>query len=189
MDFTPYSPSGSSQPRAEVRVRPAVPADVPSCAELLAAYDGSPDAEHRDRLRRRLRGPRGCVMVAELGGAAPRVVGCGRVAWLEPGGPGAAPAGHYLVGLVVDRAHRRSGIGEALTRARIAWGLERGPEIWYFANALNRASLDLHARLGFVEVTRDFTIPGVSFEGGEGVLARATAESVAAAAAGWSRVR
>jgi GNAT superfamily N-acetyltransferase len=184
MDFTPYTPSGASRPRAEVRVRPAVPADVPRCAALLAAYDGRPDAEHQQRLRRRLRAPRGCVLVAELGDDTRRIVGCGRVAWLEPDGCGAAPAGHYLVGLVVDPAHRRSGIGEALTRARIAWALAHGPEVWYFANARNRASLDLHARLGFAEVTRDFTIPGVTFEGGEGVLARATAESVAAAAGG-----
>jgi hypothetical protein len=31
----------------------------------------------------------------------------------------------------------------------------------------------LHARLGFVEVSRDFAFPGVRFDGGVGVLCRA----------------
>ncbi len=42
----------------------------------------------------------------------------------------------------------------------------------FFANTRNRASLALHARIGFREITRDFTIPTVSFAGGEGVLAQ-----------------
>ena len=38
----------------------------------------------------------------------------------------------------------------------------------------------------FEEVTRDFEVAGVTFDGGEGVLARATAESVRAAQADGS---
>jgi hypothetical protein len=41
----------------------------------------------------------------------------------------------------------------------MAWVFERAEEVWFFANARNRASLELHARLGFVEVTRDFAFP------------------------------
>lgn len=162
---------------------------------MLAAYDGRPEFEHRERLRRRLHADRGCVLVAERAparrepsdrdrvllagrGAGSLVVGTGRVAWLEPEGERAAPHGYYLVGLVVDRAHRRTGVGEALTRARTEWALAHAPAAWCFANAANRASLDLHARAGLVEVTRDFIVPGVSFEGAEGVLCRATAASV-----------
>ena len=115
---------------------------------------------------------------AEVEGA---FAGAGRVAWLEPEGDRPPPPGYYLVGLIVDPAHRRAGVGEALTRARVAWTLERADAVWYFANAGNRASLDLHARLGFEEVTRDFEVAGVTFDGGEGVLARATAASVRAA--------
>jgi hypothetical protein len=53
------------------------------------------------------------------------------------------------------------------------WISERASEAFYFANALNRPSIDLHARLGFVELTRDFSIPGASFVGGCGILFRA----------------
>jgi hypothetical protein len=53
------------------------------------------------------------------------------------------------------------------------WIFEHVPEAWYFTNARNHASLALHAKLGFVEVTRDFSYPNVSFDGGVGVLGRA----------------
>jgi hypothetical protein len=49
----------------------------------------------------------------------------------------------------------------------------RAPEAWYVTNARNHRSLRLHERLGFREVTRDFVFPGVTFEGGVGVLSRA----------------
>jgi hypothetical protein len=35
------------------------------------------------------------------------------------------------------------------------------------------ASVELHRRLGFEEVTRDFSFPGLTFEGGKGILFRA----------------
>jgi ribosomal protein S18 acetylase RimI-like enzyme len=186
MDFAEHSPRPSGRPRAAVRVRPAVPGDVPAYAALLAAYDGRADAVHRDRLRQRLRSGTGAVLVAERDGG---LAGAGRVAWLEPEGDRPPPAGYYLVGLIVDPGQRRAGVGEALTRARVAWTLERADAVWYFANAANRASLDLHARLGFEEVTRAFDVAGVTFDGGEGVLARASAESVHAAQAGGSHDR
>src|SRR5581483_7229910 len=83
-----------------------------------------------------------------------------------------APAGYYLTGVLVAPAHRRLGVGEQLTRARMGWAAERAEEMWYFTNAGNRASLRLHEALGFTEVTRDFVFPGVTFTGGVGVLCR-----------------
>jgi ribosomal protein S18 acetylase RimI-like enzyme len=180
MDFAEHSQRPAGRPRAAVAVavRAAVPGDVPAYAALLADHDGRPDAVHRERLRARLRAPSGCTLVAEVDGS---FVGAGRVAWLEPVGDRPPPPGFYLVGLVVDPAARRAGVGEALTRARAEWTLARADAAWYFANARNRASLDLHARLGFEEVTRAFDLAGVTFEGGEGVLCRVTAESMRAA--------
>jgi RimJ/RimL family protein N-acetyltransferase len=82
------------------------------------------------------------------------------------------PHGPYLLGLLVAEAHRGQGVGEALTRVRIDAALGRAGALWYFANSRNEASLRLHARLGFTEVQRPFEFPGVSFEGGVGVLCR-----------------
>ena len=38
------------------------------------------------------------------------------------------------------------------------------------SDVMELASIDLHRQLGFVELTRDFTFPGASFEGGVGIL-------------------
>jgi hypothetical protein len=72
----------------------------------------------------------------------------------------------------------------------MAWTAERATEIWFFANAANRASLLLHHGLGFREVTRDFTYPGVTFTGGTGVLCRAwlTANPPTPEPGSWLRV-
>jgi ribosomal protein S18 acetylase RimI-like enzyme len=105
--------------------------------------------------------------------AATGLLGYGRTGWFAPAAdapPNTAPAGWYLTGLSVDPAWRRRGIARALTEARLDWVAARADEAWYFANATNRVSLGLHASVGFVEVTRDFTFPGIDFAGGAGVL-------------------
>jgi hypothetical protein len=84
-----------------------------------------------------------------------------------------APAGYYLTGLLVARACRRLSLGEQLTWTRMAWVVTRASEIWFFANAANAASLQLHQQPGSREVTRDFTYSGVTFTGAVGVLCRA----------------
>ncbi|WP_233120802.1 N-acetyltransferase [Tessaracoccus sp. ZS01] len=91
---------------------------------------------------------------------------------MRAGGRG-APDGWYLTGVVVDPTVRRGGVGLRLTEARLEALRVRGTEtVWYFATARNTVSLDLHRRLGFRDVTREFSISGVSFDGGEGVLSR-----------------
>ncbi len=104
-----------------------------------------------------------------------QIVGYGKISYAQPipdAPANAAPAGHYLGGVTVDPAFRRRGIAHELTVHRLRWIAERAREAYYFVNALNCASIDLHARLGFVEVTRDFFVPGVSFTGGIGILFR-----------------
>jgi GNAT superfamily N-acetyltransferase len=113
-----------------------------------------------------------CLLVATAGG---ETCGFATAAWFEPpegAPPDGAPAGWYLFGIIVREGWRRRGIGARLTEARLAWIAERADEAYYFANALNRASLDLHERLGFRELTRSFSFPGASFQGGTGVLSR-----------------
>ena len=137
-------------------VRTATEADLPACAALAVELRGRAPDFARDL---------DALFVAEDGGA---VIGYGRLVEVTEGGP----AGLYLMGLLVAPAHRRRGVGEALTRVRIDAALERRGEVWYFANSRNAASLRLHARLGFEEVQRPFAFPGVTFDGGEGVLCR-----------------
>jgi ribosomal protein S18 acetylase RimI-like enzyme len=110
-----------------------------------------------------------CLVVAESGGA---LAGYGRARRFEPSPHHTAPRGYYLTGVFVVPGARRAGIGAALTQARLGWIGERAEDAWYFANARNTASIELHKRFGFEEVTRSFSFPGVAFDGGEGILFR-----------------
>lgn len=167
-----------------VRIDRAGERDVPGCAALYVQRASVSATDARHRFVRDLRAPDRMVFVARAaragttGGSAAgdRVVGYGRVSrHVSSGAEREAPSGAYLGGLMVDPAHRGRGVGTALTLARMrALFEDHGADcVWYFANARNHASLALHERLGFREVTRDFWYPGVGFDGGEGVLCRA----------------
>ena len=155
-------------------VRAAQADDLDSVTELalLHTVGGNP-ADFLDRFRPDLESDERCLLVAAEDQV---VIGYGRVWWFEPDGDqpkNIAGPGYYLLGLVVHPAYRRQGTGSALTAARLAWARDQGAsELWYFTNANNLASQRLHQRFGFREVTRDFAFPGVSFDGGIGILAR-----------------
>jgi GNAT superfamily N-acetyltransferase len=171
--FAQYLPGGERRraPSSAV-VRSGTPEDLAACVRLAVAGYGGDATEWTQRFRERLTADNDAVFVAVVDD----VVGYGRAKHFAPPSDApanVAPTGHYLMGLLVAPRWRRSGFGEWLTAARLAWVWEHAPECWYFANATNHPSLDLHAALGFHEVTRDFEFPGVTFEGGEGVLSRA----------------
>ncbi|MEO7586595.1 MAG: GNAT family N-acetyltransferase [Arachnia sp.] len=96
---------------------------------------------------------------------------------LQEEAEGDAPAGHYLGGLVVDPRRRRKGLGSVLTNARLEWIWERSHCAFYFTDAVNTASIELHRHFGFVPIATAPTIRGVSAddEGGNVVLHEAVA--------------
>jgi ribosomal protein S18 acetylase RimI-like enzyme len=154
-------------------IRSAEDADIEACVALacLAAPERSA-AGWRGVLLREVEDPEHHLVVAEVGGA---IVGYGRAGLFgtEPEAPAdTAPRGYYLTGVFVHPDHRRGGIGAALTQTRLDWIGERADDAWFFANARNVASIDLHRRFGFEEVTRRFSFPGSTFHGGEGILFR-----------------
>ncbi len=104
-----------------------------------------------------------------------RMVGYGRIGFVHAIPEYAhVPEGWYLTGVVIEPAMRRRGIATALTQHRLRTIAARGAgEAYYFANSINRASIDLHGRLGFEEIARDFQFPGATFGGGGiGILFR-----------------
>ncbi|MGH3357160.1 MAG: GNAT family N-acetyltransferase [Nocardioidaceae bacterium] len=161
--FAAYEPR-DRHPSWAGTVRPAQEGDLDGVAGLSFARDGGEPGDRRERLRRHVGSTSSALFVAVAENA---VVGYGLVLPLTFG-DATAPDGLYLGGVVVDPGWRRRGIADALTAARITWAWERIDTVWYFANQRNRASIDLHRGHGFVEHTRDFAIPGVTFDNGTG---------------------
>ncbi|MGZ4131792.1 MAG: N-acetyltransferase family protein [Actinomycetota bacterium] len=147
--------------------------DIEPCVALaLLAAPERGAADWRESLRRDIEDPEHHLVVAESGS---EIVGYGRARLFEPepdGPADTAPPGHYLTGLFVRPDRRRIGTGGALIQARLDRIVETAAEAWYFANARNVASIELHRRFGFEEVTRRFSFPGLTFHGGEGILFR-----------------
>jgi ribosomal protein S18 acetylase RimI-like enzyme len=172
--FADYQPDVDRQsPRAAVAVRPAQLSDLEASARLIVSRTGGSVEARTHRLMADLRDPERYAAVAC---ADDEVIGYGgvihhQVSPEDP--PDTAPTGYYLVGLIVARDRRRRGIGELLTVERMRWTADRADSVYYFANLANGATLDLHNRLGFTELTRDFSFPGDPLQPGTGVLLRA----------------
>jgi ribosomal protein S18 acetylase RimI-like enzyme len=161
-------------------IRPALLTDVTELAAIEAAREGGEAAEHASKLAKAIAAANatgdGLVLAALH---RRRLVGVGKVTRFAPrpdAAPNAAPAGWYLSGVIVEPDYRRRGVGRSLTRARLDWIAKRDHSAYYFANARNEASIDLHRSFGFVELTRDFTFPGARFDGGVGILFRVDLE-------------
>ena len=154
-------------------IREGLVGDVDRCVQLarLAAPERG-SSEWGQALRRDLESAVHLLVVAEAEGG---IVGYGRARLFEQG-PDApsdsAPSGYYLTGVFVVPEQRGNGIGTGLTRMRLDWIRQRAAEAWFFANARNTASIALHRELGFEEVSRRFSFPGLTFDGGEGILFR-----------------
>ena len=178
--FAEYRPdaSGTRETLAagDLRMVEATAEHVDAIAALLAVRNGEPIVGARERVTRWIDGPRAIRKV--LAAICDDVVaGYGRMEYVStPSDPQytCVPAGWYLNGVIVDERYRRRGIGSALTVRRLEWVAAQGAnEAYYFANSLNLSSIEMHRRLGFEEVMRDFRFPGARFSGGGvGVLYR-----------------
>ena len=101
------------------------------------------------------------------------IVGFARANYFEPTPDSLSnvvPPGWYLGGIIVTPGFRRRGIGLELTRRRLNWIAERANVAFCCINALNEASIDLHLRFQFNELSRDISFPGSNFTGGVGIL-------------------
>lgn len=169
--FAPFEPDAHGIPLPDAVVRAGVRADLPHTGALAAQREGGAPCDWVAQHERRFDTPGNELFVAELDGG---IVGYGWVSWLTPVAHGGrnAPDGWYLSGVVITPALRRRGLGRRLTQERIAWALERGGAVHYVVAGSNRASHDLHAALGFTELTDDFCLPGVVFSRADGLLCR-----------------
>ena len=155
-----------------IRIRPADLEDADKLGRISAEREGEEASIHITAFRRAIEGDEIgeslLVLVAEFEG---EVIGFGKAKRVDS--EDASPAGWYLSGVVVDPDYRRRGAGRLLTAARLKWISERSRCAYFFANARNRVSIELHERFGFQEIARGPGFAGVSFTGGEGILFRA----------------
>ncbi|MCO4782851.1 MAG: GNAT family N-acetyltransferase [Candidatus Cloacimonetes bacterium] len=79
------------------------------------------------------------------------------------------PSGWYQMGLIVKKGLRRKGIATLLCKDRENW-LHDCKETFCFINSNNKASIDLHKKLGFTLIDDDFKFPNVDFTNGCGLL-------------------
>jgi ribosomal protein S18 acetylase RimI-like enzyme len=155
-------------------VRPALLEDRDELAAIVLAREGGTEQIRKSQMETELAKRDGgrLLLVAQCG---ERLAGFGRAGYFDPpaGAPAnTAPAGWYLLGLIIAPPYRRRGLGHELTRRRLQWISEKSEEAFYFANARNRATIALHDRFGFTAVTRDFFFPQAAFSGGAGILYR-----------------
>ncbi|MGI8562101.1 MAG: GNAT family N-acetyltransferase [Candidatus Dormibacter sp.] len=162
-------------PLPELTVRPGVVGDAEALGRLEHERQGTPVRELVERFSTGLPAARNdrLLLVAIV---KDEVVGWGQVVHFQP--PPEAPANHapegwYLSSLLIAQNRRRLGIGATLIQERLAWVSTRASEAYYFANSRNWASIALHKRFAFEELSRDFWFPDVTFPGGgQGVLFR-----------------
>jgi ribosomal protein S18 acetylase RimI-like enzyme len=170
--FADYLPDAKGElPPAGLLIREAASADCTAIAEIQHDRDAEIETSEAEvRCHAQVADPAVCLLVASIEG---EICGFGRAARFEPDADApsdSAPAGWYLLGLIVRDGWRRRGIGARLTGRRLEWIADRADEAFYFVNADNRPSLDLHEAMGFREVTRAFSFPGATFRGGVGSL-------------------
>ncbi|MGH7178577.1 MAG: GNAT family N-acetyltransferase [Tepidisphaeraceae bacterium] len=173
-EYSPRTARGREPTPAGLVVRPARLEDSDAMAKIAWERNGGELADYAKRFVRDLsnhpRPPDELWLTALLDG---EVAGYGKAGVFTPPSDApsnCAPGGWYLFGVTVAPQFRRRGIARELTRARLAHIARLSDRAYYFANAQNRASIDLHAQFGFTELTRDFHFPGTSFTGGVGIL-------------------
>lgn len=177
--FADYLPRSADDVRGALpeglRIRDVTADDVDGIAAILREREGGTFEAAKERAGKYLAAPveKNRLMVADLDR---QVIGHGRighVSKLLEAEYQSVPEGWYLTGVIVAQSYRRRGIAMELTRRRIAWVRGRAGKVFYFANSRNLASIELHRRLGFVEVCRNFKFPGATFSGdGVGILFR-----------------
>lgn len=164
--FAEYDPKVHGVEDGAVVVRHAGPDDAAAIVAVDATRQPRP-AWHLDRVTTELARDDAFHVVAYDGD---QVVGASAVTiWPAPAD---APAGWYVSGITVVPGWRRRRIGDRMLALELADVDRLHEPTWSVVNARNGASLDLHARHGFVEVTRAATFAGITFSGGTGVLLR-----------------
>ena len=136
----------------EIVIRSAEPQDLVACAVLISNHESGTLDDWRSRFEGDLANPRRLFLVATLDDF---VVGYGHTTLhsrTSEEDVTTSPSGYFLSGLMVAPDHRREGVGKLLTIARIEKLSEVTDTIYYRAEPDNKATIELHSRLGFKSI-------------------------------------
>jgi ribosomal protein S18 acetylase RimI-like enzyme len=136
----------------KVLIREAVGEDIEPCAQLIAQQETEDVETWRQRFEENLQDANRQFLVALHD---ERVIGYGHtVHYFRPEDASLAtsPSGYFLSGLLVAPNYRRDGVGTGLTIARLDVLRGLTDEVFYVADPANIATIELHRRLGFVEL-------------------------------------
>ena len=140
------APGAAGEVSPPIVIRPPIRADAPRLDALVVqlGYPSRPD-EILARMERLLPRPDQFLRVAESDGAV--------VAWVHAAEQELFESGRRceILGLVVDRARRRGGLGGALVAEVERWAAGRGlAEVSVRSNVVREESHPFYARLGYV---------------------------------------
>jgi len=185
--FTDFSPGSKETPLREVIYRSAKKTDCEAIARLIDEYidpefksaNSFPEDAYTFFLQKTRKeiddmgdGEAFHMLVAEH---ECQLIGFGRSVRFDPKKnevPFPAPAGWYLIGIVVSKSFRRRGVGRALTDERIKKISMVADEIFYFVESENKTSIALHQSLGFEKIGEGKGFLKISFCNGLGYLYR-----------------
>ncbi len=165
--FEPYNPKRKRQ-SLDVGIRDATEADITSVMEISMARDPGDPAVIESSLRSYLANRQESILLLAI--VDGQIVGFGKAKKYRR--EKTAYPGWYLTGLIVIPGYRNAGIGTQLTIVRLDEISHRAGEAYYFVNAANRVSIELHQKLGFELVQDHFEFPGVTFSNSHGQLYR-----------------
>ena len=81
-----------------------------------------------------------------------------------------APSGWYLSGVVVKSKFRRRYIGYRIIKERLIRISENSNEAYFVVNSNNKASIELHKKIGFKKIDEGEGFLNIKFDGGNGYL-------------------
>jgi ribosomal protein S18 acetylase RimI-like enzyme len=136
----------------EIVIRKATLTDITACALLISNHVSGNLEDWQSRFEQDLANPRRHFLVATVDDS---VEGYGHTTFhtgLSEDETKLSPTGYFLSGLMVSPAHRRKGLGQLLTIARIDELRQVTDLIYYRAEHDNQATIELHSRLGFKSI-------------------------------------
>ncbi len=165
--FEPYNPDRKKQ-YIDFEIRDALESDLAELVDMTLQREPGDTVRVKESLMSFLGDARSSLLkVAVYNG---RIVGFGKARYYR--GEKIEFPGWYLAGMIVLPKYRGCGIGTRLTLDRLDSIRRFADEAYYFSNAANSVSIELHEKLGFQLLQDHFEFPAVTFSDSFGQLYR-----------------